>query len=247
MRCLVTLGATRDQAYNPAYHVKLQGLVYDLLAEAGYEFVHREHPFKFVTFSNIFPPRDMSAGDERSWIVASPNKQLIQEVAATLHRGRTLEVGERRYRVRRTSVFEITPEEYGTMETGTPVVVRIPAGRCQRYGIENADNHDDVYWRLDHPREAFVREVERNLAAKFREYYDQTPPDGPYFTGLNPKKQVAVPLHYEDQDVQVIGTTWELSFNCRTRPMYRLIKLAYATGLGEMNTTGFGFVNESSD
>lgn len=246
MRCLIKLEAAQDQAYTPAYHVKLQGVLYKILNKAGYEFIHRERPFKFVTFSNIFPPSDMVEGDERTWIVASPNEELIGAFSDAIRQLGVLEVGDQRYYVRHTTEFELTPDEKGYAETGTPIVVRIPAGRCKEYGIENEEDYDDVYWRLEHPRDAFVEEVERNLAAKYRTYYDEEPPERPYFTNFDPRKEVAVPLHYDDERVQVIGTTWELGYECRTRPMYRIIKMAYSAGLGELNTTGFGFLNEKS-
>lgn len=246
MRCLVNLTAMQKQVYSPSYHVKLQGAMYDILSDAGYGFVHRERPFKFVTFSNVFPPEDMEAGDNRTWLLASPNEELITAVARTIADRHVLEVGDRRYRIRGTSTFEITPDETGGMETATPVIVRIPAGRCDQYGIKNEANYDDVYWRLDHPEDAFVQEVERNLAAKYRAYYDAVPPDRPYFTDLRPQKEVAIPLQYDETTVQTIGTTWEFDYQCRTRQMYRLIKLAYSAGVGELNTTGFGFVNELS-
>lgn len=241
MRCLVKLRATREQTYRPAYHVKLQGLLYELLKEAGFQFVHDEYPFKFLTFSNIFPPKDMSVGDERTWIVASPHEELIEEFADTLSTDRVLEVGDQGYRVEYTSVFSVTPDSQGRMQTGTPIVVRIPAGRCDMYGIE--PEYDDVYWRLNHPIKAFKQELEQNLATKYEEYYDESPPERPYFKDFESRKEVGVPLHYAEQDVQIVGTTWEFEYECRTRSMYRLMSMAYSAGLGELNTTGFGFIN----
>jgi CRISPR-associated endoribonuclease Cas6 len=122
-------------------------------------------------------------------------------------------------------------------------VVRIPAGRCKEYGID-PEGYDDVYWRLKHNKKAFIEEVERNLASKYREYHDEEPPDRPYFTDYRPRKEVAVPVKYDDRTVDVVGTTWELEYECQTRPMYRIIKMAYSAGVGELNTTGFGFMNE---
>lgn len=241
MRCLVTLQADQEQTYTSAYHIKLQGLLYRVLSEAGYEFVHEERPFKFVVFSNIFPPRDMSDGEQRTWIVASPHEHLIERFSETIAGYNTVTVGEQRYTVERTTEFEITPDHHATLETGTPIVVRIPAQRCEEYGIDA--EYDDVYWRLDHPTEAFTTELEQNLAAKYRRYYDREPPDPPYFTELTPRKEVAIPLHYDDDVVQTIGTTWEIEFDCLNRAEYRLLKLAYCAGLGELNTTGFGFIN----
>lgn len=243
MRCLVKLRAEQNQSYTSAYHIKLQGLLYRILGEAGYEFVHEERPFKFVTFSNVFPPTDMSEGDRRTWIVASPHEHLIRKFSETIADYDTVSVGEQRYGVEYTSEFEITPEEHATVETGTPIVVRIPASRCESYGIDA--EYDDVYWRLDHPDEAFQEEIERNLATKYRQYYDRDPPERPYFTDLTAKKEVAIPLHYEDDVVQTIGTTWELQYDCQTRAEHRLMGLAYSTGIGELNTTGFGFINDA--
>lgn len=243
MRCLIKLRAKQDQSYQSSYHIKLQGFLYRTLEDAGYEFVHDEKPFKFISFSNIFPPRDMNAGDLRTWIVASPHEHLIERLSETISEYDTVAIGDQRYSIEYTSVFELTPRENGTVETGTPIVVRIPAPRCEEYGI--TPEYDDVYWRLEHPLDAFKQELERNLATKYQKYYDVEPPERPYFTSWTPRKEVAVPLHYEDSVVQTIGTTWELDYECRTRSMYRLVKLAYCTGLGELNTTGFGFMNET--
>lgn len=232
----------QDQAYNDAYHVKLQGVLYDILKRSGYDFVHREMPYKFVVFSNIFPPNDMKEGDEKTWIVASPNEHLIKSFSETVSSMSSIRVGDQKYRVNYTTEFEITPDEEGRMITGTPIVVRIPETRSEKYGIDS--KYDDIYWRLEHPKEAFIEEIETNLKTKYEEYYDREAPERPYFTNYEPRDEVAVPLKYEDDEVQVIATTWSLSYECRTRPMYRIIKLAYSAGVGEMNTTGFGFMNE---
>jgi CRISPR-associated endoribonuclease Cas6 len=91
--------------------------------------------------------------------------------------------------------------------------------------------------------DAFKQEVERNLATKYEDYYDEPAPERPYFESFEPRKEIGVPLHYAEQEVQIIGTTWEFEYECQTRPMYRLMRMAYSAGLGELNTTGFGFVN----
>ena len=242
MRCLVRLTAAQDQAYQPDYHAKLQGVLYALLDDAGYGFVHRESPFKFVTFSNIFPPSDMEKGDSRTWLIASPHEDLIKEVDRTLSSWHTINVGDLRYHVDSSTIFDITPDSQGCMETATPIIVRIPDWRCEEYGID--PEYDDVYWTHEHPTEAFQAEIEQNLASKYQSYYDESAPDRPYFAGLTPRRTVAVPVHYEDSEIQVIGTTWEFEYQTKTKELYRVIKLAFDAGIGELNTTGFGFVNE---
>jgi CRISPR/Cas system endoribonuclease Cas6 (RAMP superfamily) len=101
---------------------------------------------------------------------------------------------------------------------------------CKEYGIE--PKYDDVYWRLDHPMDAFKQEVERNLATKYEDYYDEPAPERPYLESFEPKKEVGVPLHYAEQEVQIVGTTWEFEYECQNRSMYLLMKMVYSAGLG---------------
>lgn len=243
MRCLVKLSALKDQSYTPAYHTKLQGVLYRILELAGHGDIHDQMPFKFVTFSNIFPPKDMEAGDERTFIVASPNEALINDMTDAISEMGHIEPGDQQFSVENTTTFRIDPERKGTMITGTPIVVRLPRDQCEKYGIDPG-KYDDVYWRLEHNADAFIDAIETNLAAKYQEYYDREPPERPYFVEYSPRKQVSVPLHYEDRTATMIGTTWELSYECPSREMHRLMRLAYSAGVGELNTTGFGFMNK---
>lgn len=243
MRCLIRLEALKDQAYDTAYHAHLQGAVYDLLEQSGHEDIHDLSPFKFVSFSNIFPPTDMVEGDSRTLLVASPNKPLIKDIAETVQDTKRLEPGGRQFRVIDTSTFDINPERQGTMITGTPIVVRLAPEAAEEYDID-PEGYEDLYWRMEHPSQAFIDAIENNLAHKYETYYNRDAPERPYFTGYTPRKQVSVPLKYEDQDIITIGTTWELDYECHNRDMFRIIKLAYNTGLGELNTTGFGFMNK---
>lgn len=246
MRCLVRLEADKDQAYDAAYHAQLQGAIYRLLEQSGHDDIHDLSPFKFLTFSNVFPPKDMEEGDSRTLLIASPNKPLIEDVAEQIEDTQRIEPGGRQFRVTDVSTFNINPEQQGTMITGTPIVVRLAPPAAEEYGIDPQD-YDDVYWRLDHPSQAFIDAIEDNLAHKYETYYDREAPERPYFTSYTSRKQVSVPLQYEGQDIIVIGTTWELDYECRDRALFRLIKLAYDTGVGELNTSGFGFMNKVGD
>lgn len=246
MRCLVRLKAEKDQAYDAAYHAQLQGAIYRLLEQCGHDDIHDLSPFKFLTFSNIFPPEDMEEGDNRTLLLSSPNKPLIEDVAEQVEEQGRIEPGGRQFRVTDTSTFDINPERTGTMITGTPIVVRLAPEAAKEYSIDPQD-YEDVYWRLENPSQAFIDAIEDNLAHKYETYYDRDAPDRPYFSGYTPRKQVSVPLKYEDQNIIVIGTTWELDYECRDRAMFRLIKLAYDTGIGELNTSGFGFMNKVDD
>lgn len=244
MRCLMKLRALKDQAHANA-NVKVQGVVYRMLEDAGYDDLHDKQSFKFLTFSNIFPPHDMQAGDDRTFIVASPSRELIESVANVARQWNRFEPGDQQYAIESVSEFAVTPEDQGRMITGTPIVVRLAREKAEEYGID-PEHYDRVFWKLseDHPADAFIDRIEENLAHKYEEYYDRDAPDRPYFTGFEPRKEVAVPLDYADKRVPIIGTTWELDYEAESRPMQRLMSLAYSTGVGELNTTGFGFVNK---
>lgn len=243
MRCLVNLTAIKDQVYTPSYHVKLQGVIYDILEAAGYTNLHDKKPFKFLVFSNIFPPRDMEAGDERTLIISSPNDMLIEDIQDEIASRELLESGDQQYRIDSTTVFAIEPKRNGSMITGTPIIVRLSPEACREYGIDPGE-YEDVYWRQDHDPQAFIDAVESNLAHKYEEYYNRDAPERPYFTGYTPRKEVSVPLHYAERTATLIGSTWELGYECPTREMHRLMRLAYSSGVGELNTTGFGFMNK---
>lgn len=246
MRFISKLRAVKNQVYDSAYHVDLQGVIYDILKEAGYKEIHDKSPFKFLTFSNIFPPEDMEKGDMRNLIVSSPSEEIIKEMKKVVRQREKIEPGPRQFEVEETSSFDLNPEKSGTMITGTPIVIRFGRDEAKEYGID-PEEYDKVYWKKDHPSEAFIDHLEQNLAAKYERYYKRDVPERPYFSGYKLRKQISVPLHYKDKKVTVIGTNWELDYECPDREMFRIIKLAYDTGLGELNTTGFGFMNKVGD
>jgi CRISPR-associated endoribonuclease Cas6 len=84
MRIIIDLRATKDQSYESRYHHKLQGFVYGLLHDSSFEMLHDKTGYKFFCFSNIFPIRDMNAGERSKLIIASPNEALIGSLAGAL-------------------------------------------------------------------------------------------------------------------------------------------------------------------
>lgn len=244
VRSLISLKSLKDQQYNPSYHVDLQGAVYRKLRGAGLEDVHENRPFKFFTFSNVFPPQDMSEGQKRTFIFASSNSKVVEKFEDQTRNSR-LEFGEQQFSVENVEQISIDPGKKGTMITGTPIVVRMDKDKAAEYGIEG--DHQQIYWKQEHNSQAFIDRIEENLAHKYESYYNREAPERPYFTGYKPRKEVAVPLKYAGGTDTVVGTTWELEYECPNREMYRLIQMAYDSGLGELNATGFGFMNKVND
>lgn len=244
MRVLLKLDSLKDQAYNPSYHVDLQGAVYRKLEEAGLEDVHDNRPFKYFSFSNVFPPKDANKGDSRTFILASSSRKVVEKFGEQAE-GDRLEFGEQQFSVKDVSRISVDPGEKGKMITGTPIVVRMDKDKAAEYGIEG--DHQQIYWKQEHNSQAFIDRIEENLAHKYESYYNREAPERPYFTGYKPRKEVAVPLKYAEGTTTVVGTTWELEYECPNREMYRLIQMAYDSGLGELNATGFGFMNKVND
>jgi len=80
------------------------------------------------------------------------------------------------------------------LESGTPIVVRIPQYRLKEYGITSARDYDYVYWRKDHTPTPFIKQLEENLLKKYNEYSGTTTDETPIFEKVRFVKQVAVPL-----------------------------------------------------
>ena len=55
MRLLLSLKANKSFSYDANYFNKVQGLLYNLMKDAGYTGLHDKNGFKFFCFSNIFP------------------------------------------------------------------------------------------------------------------------------------------------------------------------------------------------
>jgi CRISPR-associated endoribonuclease Cas6 len=75
-----------------------------------------------------------------------------------------------------------------TLITGTPIIVRIRREKYDKYNdvlngaadatttadqhlIKNGDNHAFIYWRMNHPLDLFITQLEDNLMKKYNEYH----------------------------------------------------------------------------
>jgi CRISPR-associated endoribonuclease Cas6 len=251
VRILTRLRARADAAYDNAYHHKLRGRIWQALADTDFDAVHDENRPKPFTYSNPFPPGEMREGDERTLLVASPEEELLAQVAADLQEDRELNVGEMPFRV--DSISALSPDvgepgTAGTIETGTGVLVRIPPWRFEEYGIDS--EHDEAeFWRPEHTTEPFRTQVEANLDRKHELFCPEYLPGpsevgGELFDGYELLKTFAIPV----TPTQGVEETWVLSkwrfdYTVRDDHHRRHLNLALDVGIGERNSLGFGFVN----
>ena len=168
MRILADLRARVDTAYDNAYHHKLQGRLWGALTESPYDEIHDENRPKPFTYSNPFPPQDMTEGDERTLLIASPDEELLAYVAADLQEDRELNIGEMPFIIDNITALDPDvgePGTAGTLSTGTGVLVRIPPWRFEEYGID-VDHDEAEFWRPEHTMEPFRNQIEANLDKK---------------------------------------------------------------------------------
>jgi CRISPR-associated endoribonuclease Cas6 len=221
------------------------------LRETPYDDAHDENRPKGFAYSNPFPPGEMSEGDDRSLLVASPYKDLLAHVAADLEAEPELNIGEMPFRV--TNVSPLSPDvgepgTTGTLETGTGVLVRIPPWRFDDYGLD-IDHDQSEFWRPEHTMEPFTTQIEANLDKKHSLFCPDRLPgpsdvDGDLFDGYELIKTFAIPVTpTSGQQETWVLSKWRFDYTVRDPDHRRHLNLALDVGIGERNSLGFGFLN----
>lgn len=247
-RLLIKLQATHDSRYETEYHKDVQGLIYSLLRESAYD-SHDKQGYKFFTFSNIFPFSNIRKNDRRNLIISSPNNDFVSYVKEQLEYFQDIRIGQMRFKVDRCNKLDIKlprDDSFGLI-TGTPIITRI-----HQYRYEEVDASDlvgkykSIYWRRNHPVDLFINQLEDNLVKKYNEYHhrvDDCEPQekSPLFYNYKFLKQIATMISTgpNSQKATVIGTNWLFMLNGASE----LARFALDTGLGELNSLGFGFMN----
>jgi CRISPR-associated endoribonuclease Cas6 len=157
-----------DCAYDIKYHHKLQGFIYNLLKATPYSVLHNKKGYKFISFSNIFPPNDMKKGDTKQLIISSPDKVLINVIREKLEQVKEkVCIGEMMFEIEGASMLEPKIERSCTLITGTPIIIRTSRKNYEEYGIKPTKDYDYVYWRKRYSFEAFIKQLEANLFKKY--------------------------------------------------------------------------------
>lgn len=251
MRVLARLRARADAEYDNAYHHKLRGRLWRALQGTEFEDPHDENRPKGFTYSNPFPPGNLSEGDERTLLVASPHEELLAHVAADLLDDRELNVGEMPFTVEDVSALAPDvgePGTTGTLETGTGVLVRIPPWRFEEYGIDT--DHDQAeFWRPEHTMAPLRNQLEANLDRKHGLFCPEYLPgpsavDGDLFDGYELIKTFAIPVTPTTGESETwVLSKWRFDYTVRDDNHRRHLNLALDVGIGERNSLGFGFLN----
>jgi len=252
MRILIDLRATKDQGYESMYHHKLQGFVYGLLRDSGFEMLHDKTGYKFFCFSNIFPIGDMKAGVRYKLIIASPNETLIGSLAGAIETivadSCAVNIGEMSFEVEAVKKLKLSIRGAGLrVLTATPVIIRIPARNYELYGIPEAEQKARyVYWRPKYAFDAFLKQLSENLIKKYNEFYAAKLKDYDLFEQFLYRRATATKVVIDGGEYVLVGSMWEFVWSFLDETQRRVITFGLDTGFGERNSLGFGFVNKIS-
>lgn len=251
MRLLVRLRAQADAAYQTTYHDKLRGRVWQALEGSRFEDEHDNgHPLGLV-FSNVFPWGQITEGDQRSVLFASPREDLLATIARDFQQNREFHVGEMPFVVDELSQLNVDvgePGSRGVIETSTGVVVRLTEEHRERYGIES-EHESATYWRPEHTIEPFRDAIQANLQHKhdrFAHEYQRGPTEveGDLFEGYDLIKTYALPVTVTTgTTLDVVLSKWRFDYRVRDDDHRRHLNLALDTGIGGRSGLGFGFAN----
>lgn len=246
-RLLLKLRAIENTRYDREYHKDIQGFVYSVLRGSEYN-NHDDRGYKFFTFSEIFPFYDLHKGDIRNLMIASPNSDLINYIKEQIEYLHDIRLGAMTFKVDHCDKLDIRlPDRPFSLITGSPIVMRVQRYRFEEANaLQFANGHKSSYWKVDHPVELFMNQLEANLVKKYNRYHniDAVKMNGserePIFYQSRFLKQVAiqVPVTANYRET-VIGSKWLFRFAGSSD----LVRFALDVGLGESNSLGFGFMN----
>jgi len=246
MRLLLNLKSLKDCSYDNSYFHKLRGFIYSLQRESILLNQHNVLGYKWFSFSNIFPAEKMRLNDKRSLIISSPNQDFIYYLHGRLEeirkRKERVEIGEMQFSLE--SIISLNPKvNHDTkLITGTPIVLRIPHNKYNNYGIVSKRPFE--YWRPEYDFNAFLKQLSENLIKKYNQYYNEKLNNISLFELFKFKKSVAMPKVEEGINIPIIGSIWEFEFTHLNPVQQKVLQLGLEAGFGEMNPSGFGFMNK---
>lgn len=239
MRILIKFRKAAEIEYT---QYQLQSLVYNLVRTTGFFTIHslpRSQP-RFFSFSQIF-----SSGGSLVLVIASPIGELIKEMKRKLEETSALRIGNFLLEIQRVSFVKIPFSLPVVLKTETPIVVRVPKYRFKEYGLQLDKDYPYFYWRpledREVPLEPFVRQLEARIWKNYKLFTGSEVEEKPIFSRFVFRKSIDLPYFKNGRKISRPGTLWELEIGTGIKK--ELISFILDTGLGELASQGYGFVN----
>lgn len=261
MRIELSLDAIADAAYDSAAHHKLRGRIWrGLEGDEEYAEVHNTNHGIGFAFSNVFPWGNIEEGDRRYLRIASPRRDVLDDLIAHFGRNREFNVGQMRFRVADISAHAPQVGEAGStgrIDTGTGVFCALNRRLAEEHGLDTSkidagESETKLFWRPKHGMEPLQATIRRSLQRTHElygdEYYDgPTEVDEPLFNEVEPiKDDVTYSISFQPAtsvDRKVILSKWRLGFRVRDETHRYHLNLALDSGIGQRREHGFGFLN----
>ena len=180
------------------------------------------------SFSNLFPPATVRAGETRRFLVASPNPELIRALARQLrHERDPLHVRGTAFRIERHETFSVGIDRPDLrLVTATPVLLRVPSPSGP--GL--------VHWTPEFGAELFIDTLNRDFVRRYNAYHSAR---------LDERVQVIAngSLLRATRSGRTPSSYWEFGTGRLGAPARRVLAFAVDAGFGERVRQGFGFVN----
>nr|WP_284438669.1 CRISPR-associated endoribonuclease Cas6 [Halomicroarcula laminariae] len=255
------LNAIADAEYDSAYHHKLRGRIWRGLKDSEqYDTVHETSHGVGFAFSNVFPWGHIEEGDRRYVRIASPRREVLDDLIAHFGRNRAFDIGQMRFEIADVSghapdVGE--PGSTGLMDTGTGVFCAMGRERAQEYDIDTSkmdsgDAETKIFWRQKHGMGPLQDTIRRSLQQTHEQYGDTyydgpAEVDAPLFESFEPiKDKVTYSIPFQpatEVNRTVILSKWQLGYRVRDETHRYHLNLALDAGIGQRREHGFGFLN----
>lgn len=261
MRIELALDAIADAAYDTAAHHKLRGRIWRAFEdEEKYAQVHDANHGIGFAFSNVFPWGNIEEGDRRYLRIASPRREVLDDLITHFGQNRAFDVGQMRFRVGEITGHAPDVGETGstgTLDTATGVFCSLDRKLAEEHGldtseIEAGDSETEIFWRPKHglePLQAAIRQSLQQTHELFGDDYYTGPAevDEPLFEEVEPiKDEVTYAIPFQPAtavDRTVVLSKWRLGYRVRDETHRYHLNLALDAGIGQRREHGFGFVN----
>ncbi|MCW1309900.1 MAG: CRISPR-associated endoribonuclease Cas6 [Candidatus Nanoarchaeia archaeon] len=243
MRLLVKLKSRGNYSYDPSINHKIQGFIYDNLKTSFFEWLHKKEGAKYFCFSNIFPIGDIKKNSEVNLIISSQISELIDVLKERIPLNTRINIGEYSFEPLSLNEIKLNLGSRIDLITATPIVIRIPKSRYKEYKIRSKRPYE--YWKKTMPLNIFIDGIETNFTKKYNSFFGINMERIKLFEKYEFKKEVSVIVKQTKGDSIIVGSLWKFSTVFIEKDKLPIFRFLIDTGLGEMNSEGFGFLNIS--
>lgn len=248
---------SKEKVFIPInYQHFLSSIIYNFLAESNLNFstqlhegTHLKSPkkFKFFTFSwlqiqnkKIIKDQIQIASENFYWYISSPWEEFLYNFLNGLLKTTEIRIGNNNFQILQVETlkdFELLHSrvKFKCLSPITITTKKEYNGRLIKYYYKPSDNKYEI-----------SEKIRRNLINKYTAYFGKTPTDDKLFINFDEnylkssKSQVLVHYIKEDMDIKIpaIMCPFEVEGS------KELIKFGYECGFGELNSAGFGMVED---